>query len=123
MAHVNILRNFVIIFFSVSDCKYVKYPILNSRMNYLIVLLIWSTKISSSYQFTISSTLMYSLLRLLALKRSAHFFKIKLNIYLNTMAIRKVNAVYIKQLMQERGRARACEVASHGSLPCKPSHN
>jgi hypothetical protein len=37
--------------------------------------------------------------------------------------IRKVTSVYFWQLMQERGRARACEVASHDSFPCKPSHN
>jgi hypothetical protein len=38
-------------------------------------------------------------------------------------AIRKVTSIYFRQLMSERGRARACEMASHESLSCKPLYN
>jgi hypothetical protein len=43
--------------------------------------------------------------------------------YIYTRAIRKVTSVYFRQLMWECERDRACEVTSHDSLPCKPSHN
>jgi hypothetical protein len=40
-----------------------------------------------------------------------------------TRAIRKVTSIHFWQLMWEWGRAHACEVASHDSLPRKPSRN
>jgi hypothetical protein len=40
-----------------------------------------------------------------------------------TRDIRKATSIYFWPLMLEQGRARACEVASHDSLACKPSHN
>jgi hypothetical protein len=42
---------------------------------------------------------------------------------LMSKAIWKVTAIYFRQLMQEWGKACACKVVSHESLPCKPSHN
>jgi hypothetical protein len=35
----------------------------------------------------------------------------------------KVTSICFRQLMWEQGRAHAREVASHDSLPCKPSYN
>jgi hypothetical protein len=37
-------------------------------------------------------------------------------------AIRKVTSIYFWQLMEEQGRAHACEVVSRDSLLCKPSY-
>jgi hypothetical protein len=41
----------------------------------------------------------------------------------NTRGIQKVISVYYRPLMWEWGRARACEIASHDSLPYKPSNS
>jgi hypothetical protein len=40
-----------------------------------------------------------------------------------TRDIRKVKLGYFRQLMFERERVRACEVASDDSLSCKPPHS
>jgi hypothetical protein len=42
---------------------------------------------------------------------------------IHTRDIRKVTPVYFIPLMYEWGWARACELASQDSLPCKPSQN
>jgi hypothetical protein len=45
------------------------------------------------------------------------------SVILSTKAMWKVTSFYFGQLIQERGRAHASEVASYDSLPCKPSYN
>jgi hypothetical protein len=59
------------------------------------------------------------------LKVSSTIQNLKCNFawYKITKAIWKITSVYFRQLMYERGRVRACQVASLDSLPCKPSHN
>jgi hypothetical protein len=41
----------------------------------------------------------------------------------NRNAILKATPVYLRQITKERVGALACEIASHDSLPCKPSHD